>query len=961
MRLLLSRISALRLVAVAVLLGGAILNLSSAADNKPATTEDLRSTLRGHTDVINAIAYSPDGQRILTASFDNSLKLWDAATGKELKTFAGQAGHQKMVLSAAFSPDRQSIASGSADGTAKIWDVPATKPLHHLVHADAVEDVALSADGKTIAGACHDGTIHLWNTADGKELRVLRGHEGPVTSVSIHGNNQLIASGGQDGTVRVWNVGDGKLLGTVYAHRGPLTEVAFHPNGSWILSSGNDGKLRIWQWPFVAPRPVSGAGQELTSLSPWSDGGRLVTGAADGSVQIRNLDGGLVRAFDKAGKVQAVAGGAGLTVAGTTDGHLQVWNADNGQLLARGDAADKTVTALAMYPQERGILSGGRDGRITRWTIPPTQPGKMATLKVKQAWQAHKGGVTVLSNFAGAANILSGGADGEVKLWEAKTGKLVRNIGKTGSTIAALAVSRDNTRVAAAANKTVTIWDAGNGRKLHELHHPVAVLSVSFSGDRSRLVTGAADGFARVWDAHTAEELEAFRYGGPVRGVIYGNDNRTIVVGGDHTPLVIDTVATLLVIPAIKTPLRTFGIAAYGGQLLTGTDDGKLVLWNINNGNRDRTFPGDGKPARAVAASRNNQLLASGGTKGQIRLYTLNNGQVLATFAAPAGAAKLEFSADSRTLAAACDDGSLILWDVTYNPGQPVPMDFGKPLETYPRKAAVTSVTFAPDGHTVAASSRDKAIRIWKVMSPQPRNLQHGPEVDAVAFNSKGTLLATGSHDGLVRIWDAAKGNVVRQIAAHNQPMPATVYSVAWSPDDRYIVSASLDTSLKLWDASNGNLVRTFAGYKAKTSEKGHREGVFCAAFSPDGKWLASGSSDRTVRIWNVATGQVSHELINPDLKPFGFPTYAPSHPGWVFGLRYTPDGKRLVTVGNAPAGTGYLAIWNADTGKLLSGRRVQLGPLYCLAISPDGKWLALGCGPRHPGEEANAYVMPMK
>src|SRR2546421_10745685 len=97
---------------------------------------------------------------------------------------------------------------------------------------------------------------------------------------------------------------------------------------------------------------------------------------------------------------------------------------------------------------------------------------------------------------------------------------------------------------------------------------------------------------------------------------------------------------------------------------------------------------------------------------------------------------------------------------------------------------------------------------------------------------------------------------------------------------------------MKLWEAETGKLVRTFKAYKEKDFEKGHRDGIFCAAFSPDGKTIASGSSDRSIKLWNVADGTVIRELVNPNIKPGVIPQPPQAHPGWVYGVRFTSDGK---------------------------------------------------------------------
>jgi WD40 repeat protein len=310
------------------------------------------------------------------------------------------------------------------------------------------------------------------------------------------------------------------------------------------------------------------------------------------------------------------------------------------------------------------------------------------------------------------------------------------------------------------------------------------------------------------------------------------------------------------------------------------------------------------------------------------------------------------FSPDNKQVASASFDRTIKLWDAAT--GKEIKTLGGSPGH----QNLVLCVAYSPDGQLLASGGVDNTARVWKISGDvPPKALAHPNLVDAVAFNSKGNQLATGCHDGAVRIWDVAKGQQVRQINAHTTPA-APIYCIAWTSDGKQILTGSMDHSMKLWDADSGKLVREFKKFKEKDFERGHRDAVFCLALSPDGKTVASGSSDHTIKLWNLTNGTVIAEFANLTLKSgAGAPVAA--HPGWVYGLRFTPDGEYLFSVGNALQNQGYLGVWDVAERKLKSGRELMTGPIHALALSSKGDLLAIGCGPRsHDAQEGKGYIL---
>ena len=392
----------------------------------------------------------------------------------------------------------------------------------------------------------------------------------------------------------------------------------------------------------------------------------------------------------------------------------------------------------------------------------------------------------------------------------------------------------------------------------------------------------------------------------------------------------VNTLALARSIPS-GSPVRGLAVAP-DGRVLSAGEDKSVKVWNPSSGAMERNLPGAEKAVNAVAVSKNGLLVAAGGADQTIRIYTQADGKAIASLTAPAAIRTLAFSPNNLTLAVGHDNNLIQTWSVPFTPGQPKLADFGTLQQTYRHDAPVTEVVFSNDSGQIWSSSLDKTVRIWKSASDNPiRNLQHPAVVDAVAFNPAGDQLATGCHDGKLRFFDLAKGALSKEVNAHpfTAPSPPNpIYCLAWTADGKQIVTGSFDHSAKLWDAASGNLVREFKGFKEKDFEKGHTQGIFCLALSPDGKTLATGSSDRTIKLWNTADGTVIRELVNPNLKAALQPPVA--HRGWVYGVRFTPDGKQLISISGAPRNQRSLAVWSVADGKLLSSDDKESGTVLC-------------------------------
>jgi WD40 repeat protein len=193
----------------------------------------IKQTLVGHSGWVQSVAFSPNGQLIASGSYDNTIRLWNPATGFLYRLLEGHLG---LVSSITFSLDGQLLASGSYDTTVRVWD-PKTGALKYTLegHSGWVQSVAFSPDGQLIASGSYDNTIRLWNPATGFLYRLLEGHLGLVSSITFSLDSQLLASGSYDMTVRVWNLKTGAVQQILIA-KGAVNELRFSQDASYVTT-----------------------------------------------------------------------------------------------------------------------------------------------------------------------------------------------------------------------------------------------------------------------------------------------------------------------------------------------------------------------------------------------------------------------------------------------------------------------------------------------------------------------------------------------------------------------------------------------------------------------------------------------------------------------------------------------------------------------------------------------------
>jgi WD40 repeat protein len=643
----------------------------------------------------------------------------------------------------------------------------------------------------------------------------------------------------------------------------------------------------------------------------------------------------------------AVSPDGRLVATGSFDRTVRLWDSATGmeaRLLGGKTGHQNQVLSVAFSPDGDILASGGSDNSVKLWELPSAKPASTIALSAPPT------SATITADGKTAAVAQN---DGTIRLWTLPEGKPGLILTGHGGPVAGIAfVGNGPTLVSVGADRTLRYWNTTKGEPLAVVGAAVAEIT-GLCTSPGAVVTASADGLLQFWPNQPTAGKPCL----PAKQV-----SDPAAVG-----------AVLAVTPN-------------GSHVLTAGKGNGVAVWNAG-GAKERTLE-VAAPVGVIAVSKNNQLVAvAHGNDQQVTVFNFGDGSVVGRFKSLAKVGDLAFHPNNTVLAAALADKHAVAWGVAFEPGQPTPPEFGKTVQDFPHPAAVKSVAFSGNGDLLLTTADDKQARVWKPASDKPtKNLQHPNLVDAVAFDKTGKLLTTGCHDGILRVWDVAKGQATKTINAHTKPQPSPIYAVAWTPDGKQLATGSYDHSIKFWDADSGKLVReiepgseqprpapklaalapglvgSFAGaWLNAPPSPGHHDQVFTLAFTKDGRYLASGSSDRTVKLWDAKTGKLVHDFSNPSLKPQGPGQPPPSHPGFVHCVRFTPDGSKLLSAGTAPRGQGYLALWSVADGKLLAGQELTVGPIYSFDLTADGKSVVLGCGPKERGRtDSEAVVVPL-
>ena len=464
-----------------------------------------RAVFHGHKNQVASVAFDSAGRRIVSGSWDETVRVWDAENGLEL---ACLRGHESKVTSVAFDSAGRRIVSGSDDHKVRVWDAESGLELACLRgHEKWVTSVGFDSAGRRIVSGSDDQTVRVWDAESGLELACLRGHKSRVTSVAFDVAGRRIVSGSADETVRVWDAESGFELSCLRGHEKWVTSVAFDVAGRRIVSGSWDETVHVWDAESgLELACLRGHKSRVTSVAFDGAGRRIVSGSVDETVRVWDAESGLELACLRGheSKVTSVAFDAagGRIVIGSDDKSVRVWDADSGLKLACLRGHESRVTSVAFDGAGRRIVSGSWDETVRVWDV---ESGlELACLR------GHERLVASVAFDGAGRRIVSGSWDHTVRVWDADNGLELACLRGHEGRVTSVAFDGAGRRIVSGSDDTtVRIWHADSGVELACLRgHEQAVMSVAFDSAGRRIVSGSWDQMVRVWDADSGVALE---------------------------------------------------------------------------------------------------------------------------------------------------------------------------------------------------------------------------------------------------------------------------------------------------------------------------------------------------------------------------------------------------------------------------------------------------------------------
>ncbi|MCP3975546.1 MAG: protein kinase [bacterium] len=547
-----------------------------------------------HDEALREIALSPNGSTLATASLDDTVKVWDLASGDLLLTLVG---HTNQVWKVDFSPDGERIATGSTDGTARVWNAATGELLTRIDVTPAAADpdasgisqvwsVRFSPNGSRLATAGEDGFVRIWDIASAAEALTIVAHTAPAQDIAWFADGERLVSAGDDGDAAVWDAVTGARLGRRLSHDAGLRSVALSSDEASIVTAGVSGEVHLWDAGSLSRTTVMSGHPGLIWDVAFLPGDRLIASAGlGGTINLWDTEPsrGAIALEDHIDLSVGFARGA-RGIAFHPDGASFVaamralpttrFSVDSGDVIVELPSAEAHSQYVA-YNQAGDVFAVGRiqDGVVEFFEH---GGGSLGTIETGDS-------VRGLTFDQSGSLLLVGTATGGTLVYQYEGRQLLRELPASDEGVRWVVATSDGRAIVAGGDNLAQVWDIDAGTKLDDLPgHESEVRVLALSPDERFVASASGDGEIRVWDLSTYDvALSWTAHDSGIRGLAWHPDGNVLASSGEDTTIRLWDAATGESLVTMRRQVRgVWGLAwsPDGTKLVSGSDDGVIVI-----------------------------------------------------------------------------------------------------------------------------------------------------------------------------------------------------------------------------------------------------------------------------------------------------------------------------------------------------------------------------------------------
>lgn len=849
------------------------------------------------------------------------------------------------ISAQAISPKGDLWAVGGRDGKIRLLTLPGLASAGELDHGHALTGLAFSPDGTRLASTGLNTTVLLWNVPDRKQVATLTGHQDHVLSVrfSTTGNELLTTS--FDTTARVWNLNSGKTKQILRGHSWYVRDAAWSRDGRTIVTAGEDQRVMVFRRADLDSKFVHDDTRDF------------------------NLHKGAVTAV-------ALSDDASTVCSGDATGVVWLWRpADQGTsekpaattLKLSRDGHDRAVTSLRFDPSSgERLLSASDDNTLKLWDLAPqtaateTERTLGPTLTLRGHGNVVKSALFGPKTGNAGSSVFSVGYDGKAMRWETSNYAEVKVLTASlksarelageklleqhGDEVLAVAFDGSGKRaVTASRDQSAVVWDLERGQPIQKLveGHAFGAVNALALTERNLLVTAALDQTVRFWNMGQGSELQRLDNAGTTPVLAVSADGNWLLTGSDSGDVRVWDIADVAArakgaaVPVATLELNgesTVASVAFSPdarRIAVGNTQGEVEIWSFEGGavNRRKVVPHglDDDQITGVAFGPEGRELFSAGLAGTVIRWNLSDGSQMGR--------PFEHNRPVRALTLARDGQTFVTLRETADENDSLPQlvqwsvdKTDKPLREFgvrSEQGVIRSAVISEDGlHLLStAVNGPSTCQMWSLADGTPIPSAAFPELQAARAefatfitnndaNPAAPAIAT-LRGGEARIWNLARKSMEKSFSPH-QAVPA----VDISDDGAYVATGSLDGSIKLWDANTGRSLLKI--------DAAHARGVLGVAFAPGASdRLLSCGDDKSARMWTLDYKADTHTAGR---------VYA-GHTASVNRAIFSADGRTILTGSDDRTSR----LWSVETGDVIRTLTGQSGPVRACDLSSDG------------------------